>query len=183
VITVVTGFMPAEIPLGHFPESSMKTKCFLASLALCASSTAVASFGSPPGVQEIVAEQHQISRQVEAENGKYSRFTPEALARIAKAQATIRRLLEGAATVEDLNGNQKTELFNAIEQVRSVLAANDQDRLVCERERKTGSTMRVIRCETVAQRARIREDARTWKGDPSVCGQSSDGFDCGGNAR
>ncbi|MEG3191345.1 hypothetical protein [Lysobacter sp. D1-1-M9] len=66
------------------------------------------------------------------------------------------QLQDGGA--EALNGGQRVRLFNIQEQANSILIqAAEDSRLVCRRERKTGSRFKTTHCATVAERREVRE--------------------------
>ncbi len=119
--------------------------------------------------RQILAEQKDIREESEQPLGKYSRFDDAAKARLHRAQDTIFAILSEGKTLEQLRKDQQVDLMNAIEEVKAVLAENEKDKLQCWRERKTGTTMKVTRCETVAQRERLQQESKQWMGDPSVC--------------
>lgn len=156
----------------------MKLHFFMASGLLALPLAAIAAFGTTD-VRQILSEQREIRQQVEQPLGKYSRFNDQAQGRLRRAQDVIFRILAEDKSLEQLNGEQQAKLLTAVEEVKAILANNDKDKLQCWRERKTGSNMKVTMCETVAQRERTREDARTWRGKPSICGTSADGTGCG----
>lgn len=153
----------------------------LATLAL--STIAFNAFANAGKLSAILQQQREIREQSEVATGKYVRFEDTELTRMHRAQDRIFKLLEGVNDIERLAPDKRAELFNALEEVKSVIAQNEDDRQVCQREHKLGSTMKVTVCATVAERRSIREGAREWKGEPSICGFMADGVDCGGNAR
>jgi hypothetical protein len=152
----------------------MAAKLLMGTLLLGVTTMAAANFGTPPNAGEIMREQRAIREQVEGTTGKYSRFKPEAMVRLTRAQETVFRLLDGNQSVDHLDMNQKVELFNALEEVKSVLNDNERDRLICKRERKVGTTIRETRCATVAQREEL-EVGKALQG-PRAC---SEGFGAG----
>ena len=145
-------------------------------LMLCAAFAASANVGR---VGQILQQQREIRAESERATGAYARFGHSALDKMQRAQDRIFKLLDGVDSLEQLDREQQAELFNALEEVKAVLAENDNDRQICQRERKTGSTLRHTRCATVAERARILEDARTWKGEPGLCMPVSGTTSCG----
>lgn len=161
----------------------MKIRLLVGTMLLGLGASVSASFGPPPNPREILREQRAIEAQTEGATGTYSRFKPEARERLTRAQQKVYRLLDGANDVNHLNQTQKVDLFNALQEVQSILEDNEKDRLICKRERKVGTTIRQTRCATVAQREELEKGAREWLG-PKTC---SAGFepnsDCGGNAR
>ena len=70
------------------------------------------------------------------------------------------------------NTFKSTELSNALSQIKATLASDEGSRLVCHRERKTGTNLVTKRCETVAEReARARasqEQLREYAPTPSL---------------
>lgn len=146
---------------------SIKSSVFCLSLLLVPL-LASASF-TTTDTRRILAEQKDIRAESEQPMGKYSRFNDTARARLHRAQDTIFAILSEDKALEQLRKDQQVELMNAIEEVKAVLAENENDKLECWRERKTGTTMKVTRCETVAQRERIMKDAQAWKEKPSNC--------------
>lgn len=119
--------------------------------------------------RRILAEQKDIREESEQPLGKYSRFDDAARARLYRAQDVIFAILSGGKALEQLSKDQQADLVNAVEEVKAVLAENERDKLQCWRERKTGTTMKVTRCETVAQRERLQQESRQWMDDPSIC--------------
>lgn len=142
--------------------------------------TAYASFtasGSDP--RQILREQNDVREEISRPMGKYSRFNESAQARIRRAQEVIFGILGEEKPIESLPKDQQVSLLNAVEEVKAVIANNQADKLQCWRERKTGTTLRTTRCATVAQRERLLQDARAWKGDPSICIPLPSGISCG----
>jgi hypothetical protein len=161
----------------------MAARLLMGVLLLGVTTIATANFGTPPSAGEIVREQRAIREQTEGSTGKYSRFKPEAMARLTQAQEKIFRLLDGNQSVDHLNMNQKVELFNALEEVKAVLNDNEQDRLVCRRERKVGTTIPETRCATVAQRKELEEGGKAFMAPRMCSADVASGTDCGGNMR
>ena len=75
-------------------------------------------------------------------------------------------MLKGVSSLDQLTPYQKTDLSNSLDEIKATLLANEGNRQICHRERKTGSNLIALRCETVADReAHAREsqpaDVRT----------------------
>jgi hypothetical protein len=153
----------------------------LAAMAL--SMIAFSAFANAGKLAAIRQQQREIREQSEVATGKYVRFEEAELARMHRAQDRIFKLLDGVDELERLAPDQRAELFNALEEVKAIIAQNEDDRQICQREHKVGTNRKVIICETMAERRRVREGGHDWKGEPSVCGFLHEGTDCGGNAR
>lgn len=156
-------------------------RVLMSAMLLGVAPAAMASFGTSQDVRQSLREQRQIQEQVEDPLGKYSRFKPEASAKLIAAPDRIFRLLGGANTTDHLGKNEKVELFNALEKVRAIIDDNEEDRLVCTRGHKVGTTIKQTRCATVAQRRHLRDGARAFIEKPGAC-QMGDGSDYCGSA-
>jgi hypothetical protein len=128
-------------------------------------------------IGRILEQQREIRDQTESSTGAYARFGSEALDRMHGAQEQIFELLDGVTTVEQLPPEQQAELFNALEEVKTVISQNEDNKQKCWRERKLGTTMRETRCATMAELRAVKQDSQSWQGSPSVCS----GAGCGGN--
>lgn len=88
----------------------------------------------------------------------YKEITPENQRAVHGALERIARNLAEAGGVEGLSATARVAVFNDQELVNTLLtqAASDS-RLICKREKKTGSRLATAQCMTVAQRNRDRE--------------------------
>ena len=149
----------------------MKASTLPAALLLVVfSASALAAAGR---LAEIRLQQEEIRRQTEDSDGRYVRFDKGELAKLRTAQDTVFALLDGVSEVSELRPSQQVDLFNALETVKAVLAANDADRQLCWREHRLGSHRIETVCATVAERQQIREGGQEWHGEPSICGSAS----------
>lgn len=152
-------------------------------VALALAAAASGAFANAGKLSAILQQQREIRQQSEVATGTYSRFERSELDRMHRAQDRIFKLLDGVSDIDQLEPQRQAELFNAIEEVKSVIANNEDDRQVCSREHKLGTTMKETICATVAERRGIREGGQEWKAEPGVCATRGGGVDCGGNSR
>jgi len=84
--------------------------------------------------------------------GRWAELPTEQQERVRGLLTTITANLKKAASVEDLNPNQKVKVFNAQEEVNAILTGREvRDRMECARIKRTGSRLgHEIRCEVVA---------------------------------
>jgi len=150
----------------------MKASTLAAAFLLVVFSASVPAAGR---LAEIRLQQEEIRRQTEDSDGRYVRFDKGELARLRTAQDTVFALLDGVSELSELRPSQQVDLFNALETVKAVLAANDADRQLCWREQRLGSHRIETVCATVAERQQIREGGQEWRGEPSICGSASAG--------
>lgn len=134
-------------------------------------------------VAMILQQQREIRAESEHSTGAYARFGADTLDRMHSAQDQVFRLLDGKATVAQLRPDEQVGLFNALDEIKAIIADNDRNRQKCWREHKLGSTMKVTRCATLAELEQVRRGAQDWKLEPTICGQRDAMTDCGGNAR
>lgn len=111
-------------------------------------------------VPQILQMQHALRTKLESPSGEYSRFSADQIRKMETAQDKIFRMLDGVSSTDQLNEGQKTELSNALDQVKATLLANEDNRVICHIERKIGTNLTSRRCETVAQRQANADEAR-----------------------
>ena len=113
------------------------------------------------GVQtpaEILQIQRALRERLERPSGEYSRFDDAAIQKMERAQDRVFSMLKGVNSIDQLTPYQKTDLSNALDEIKSTLLANEGNRQICHRERKTGTNLVALRCETMAEReARARD--------------------------
>lgn len=109
-------------------------------------------------VPKILQTQHELRTKLDNPTGEYSKFSADDLNRMRRAQDKIFAMLDGVTALDQLNADQKIALSNELDQVKATLTQNEGNRLVCYRERKTGTNLVAKRCETVQEReARARD--------------------------
>ena len=115
-------------------------------------------------VSEILTVQRGLRDRLERHSGEYARFDNDAVARMERAQDKVFAMLRGVDSLDQLSPNQRTELSNSLDEIKAILLANEGNRQICHRERKTGSNMIQLRCETVAEReAHSRDSAEAMR--------------------
>lgn len=126
-------------------------------MLVTASASAFATDG-PETANGIVQSQRELRSKLDAPSGEYSRFEPADVLRLRQAQDRIFALLGGITSLDQLDDAKKAQLAADLEAVRSIVAANAGNRLVCHREARIGTNITEKRCETVATReARARQ--------------------------
>jgi hypothetical protein len=87
-----------------------------------------------------------------AKAGGYGKLERGSEARLRDARQVIGDLLKDVRDPRELSPDQRVALFNAHETIESVINKQDKSRVVCTRERKTGSRVATTECLTVAER-------------------------------
>jgi hypothetical protein len=131
---------------------------------------------SKASLPQILDQQRGIRLALDA--GTLGSLTPRQVNAIRRAQSEVFALTEGKTSLDALSLDQKIQLENALERINAEmggtrLATEAQD--TCWRERKTGSSTKVTRCATQAERDSLRQDARAYMERPRVCA----GGECG----
>lgn len=106
----------------------------------------------PETVSGILKMQHELRARLEKPSGEYSRFDATAIRKMEAAQDDVFSMLDGVQSLDQLNAEKKTRLSNSLDEIKAVLLANEGSRMICHRERKTGTNLVERRCETMANR-------------------------------
>lgn len=147
-------------------HQSLKTIAFGLCLAMFAGASVAAPEQGGETASGILQLQHALRAKLEKPSGEYSRFDNAAIGKMERAQDKVFGILDGVESLDQLNVFQKTELSNLLDEIKSVLLANEQNRTICHRERKTGTNLLELRCETLADReARAREAGQMLRHD------------------
>jgi len=158
----------------------MRSSPFLAlafgvSLALSAGAACAQAPEQPQTVSGILQFQHALRDKIDKANGEYSRFDEGQLSRMKRAQDNVFRLLSGVNSLDDMSADQKIEVSNALDEVKAILLANEGNRLICYRERKTGTNLLSKRCETYAEREARARDSQQQMMDMNTRAQNEHG--------
>ena len=91
---------------------------------------------------------------------RYAEISDQDKRDVLEALEAMSGLLEGKSGIDELNADQRIELFNRQETVNTLLTGAAEDsRLICKRQTKTGSHRQETKCVTVAQARTDRENA------------------------
>lgn len=140
----------------------------LAALALALPTLALAAPKAPLDLTRdpsaVLAQIGQI-RQDLGDGKTYSEISPGKKDDVLGALTRISGAVENAGG-KSLAPAESVAAFNDQEAVNTILtSAREDSRLVCKRERATGSTMVTSQCMTVAKRRQLQEDSRKNLGD------------------
>jgi hypothetical protein len=139
-------------------------------LGACVCASAFASDGSPPSIDTIREQQGALQAGIEA--GKTDGLTPRQVNIVRKSQKQVFELIDGRKDLADLSIEEKIRLNNALETINAQMKGGrlgQDEQQVCWRERKTGSTTKVTRCGSQAERDFLRQNAREYLEKPRVC--------------
>lgn len=128
-------------------------------LVLCAVAGLSHAKEAPVKLDVEVPISEQIQR-VEAalRSEDYSEISLEDRSRVQQSLSRIKIKLGDNGSVSGLGGADRTQIFNDQEVVNTIMTRGKEDsRMICRRERSTGSNMPQSVCMTVAQRRQARE--------------------------
>ena len=130
---------------------------------VAASATCAAAERFTVQTRDVVAQQQTIRADLEAPSGRYAQMPAAKRQQVLADQDRLLRLLDGTTSTADLPEGRKTEVFNLIESITTALNADDDDdRMVCTREARTGSNFMTRVCRSAAQ-IRLEKDAADSK--------------------
>jgi hypothetical protein len=115
----------------------------------------------PRRTADIVAQQRQIRSEIKAREGRYKDMPSVKRAAILRNQDVLFAVLEGKAGIKELNVEQRTEAFNALQSINAAITDREDERVVCERHKPAGSNRVERVCRSLAQIKADREVART----------------------
>lgn len=132
-------------------------------LALLAMGSANAKSDKKPvamtGDLPVAAQIQKVEGALVSED--YSEISLEDKSRVQQALGRIKLKMEGRTQVSELSPQDRTAVFNDQETINTILGrAHEDSRMVCRRERSTGSNMAQSVCMTVAQRRKAQENGR-----------------------
>ena len=108
----------------------------------------------------IRAQQAEIRTEASARKGPYQRLGDDKLVELRNRQDEVARLLAGnVQRTTDLSEGDQIALFNALESIEGIENQAENQRMICERHKPTGSKRPVTTCRTAAQRKAEREES------------------------
>ncbi len=123
-------------------------------------------------------EQRAAINKALSDGETYSELQPADLRVVQDSLGRISNLLGDAQTIDQMSPDAKVELFNEQEKVNTLLVqAHKDSRMICRREKPTGSHRPTTLCLTVAERRRQREAANDFfRYNPRAEGPNSQSF-------
>ncbi|WP_332708745.1 hypothetical protein, partial [Novilysobacter longmucuonensis] len=101
---------------------------------------------------EIREQQMEIRAEVDANRSPYDDMSQRDRDRLVSRQTDLLQLIEGKATLLDLDETGRTKAINLLEWIRAEIHDAEENRLICKREKRVGTHMKERVCRTVAER-------------------------------
>lgn len=151
------------------PDTAMKRSCLLLILVLWAGAGFASVDSRVLMLDDIRTQQNEIRDGVESRTGRYKDLSASERNELLSKQARMLQTIEGKHSTDELNAQQKTEVFNTLEWIEAVVNNDDEERMVCERRPVLGSTRKERVCKTAAQWRVEREAARNMMDSRGSC--------------
>lgn len=117
-------------------------------------------------VPKIKQEQQELRQKVLAGKGAYKDIDAEVRLDLLDKQETVMRLLEGRKSTSELTPPDQVALVNTLGIIAAIVEKAEDERMVCRREKMTGSNRPETICKTVAQLRQEREEADKFLTSP-----------------
>ena len=141
-------------------------------LAACLSGTCLAGTDKSLDLDSVRTQQAQIRAEVQAGEGRYVDMPVDKRHELLAKQDGLLKLIEGKQTDDQLTQSEQMEAFNTLEWIEATINNAEDERMICKREKPTGSNRMQSVCKTVAQRREERENSERMMNDRNaVCSE------------
>lgn len=139
----------------------MRNKLITLLLILMAvlSAPALANETTNTDAQAILSQQQEIKSEVMSKKGRYRDMGESTREQLFNHQDKVQKLLVGISQTTELGEHDRIALFNSLEAIEAIVNKAEDDRIVCERHKPSGSNRPVTVCKSVAERRADKEHA------------------------
>lgn len=128
-----------------------------------------AAHAAPATAKPLMAQTLDAFKQDEARirkdmqsGGKYGYISSSDKSLVETRLADMQSLLAAHSNASDMPAQDKIALFNAQEEINSILYHNDNDRLVCEHKAKMGTNIATTTCRTYGEMKIEQREAQRY---------------------
>ncbi len=140
----------------------------LACAALLTIAPLAKSADAPTRTADILAQQQTIRADMKAKRDRYANMPRDAQKSVLADQVKLENLLEGKADTSQLAAADQAEVRRLTARIEATINNNQDERLVCTQEARTGSNYVTRVCRTPAEiRARKEADEKLLKNEAS----------------
>lgn len=136
---------------------------------LAASAWTQASDPATQDLDQIVREQRTLQSQVQERRGAYRDMAASDRERLLAAQSELLRLAEGEPSLDAMPQERRERTTFLLQEIRAAVARAEDERLVCRKEKRSGSHLAQTQCRTAAEIRLQRENARKLTERPLQC--------------
>lgn len=119
--------------------------------------------------QAILTQQQSIKSEVMSKKGRYRDMDQGTRQQLFDQQDKVQKLLVGVSRATELGEHDQIALFNSLEAIEAIVNKAEDERMVCERYKPSGSNRPVTVCKTVAERRADKEHAEQALQRNQVC--------------
>ena len=123
----------------------------LACVALLAIVSSVKAVDAPTRSADILAQQQTIRADMKAKRERYANMPRDAQKSVLSDQEKLEKLLEGKTDTSQLASTDQAEVRRLMARIEATVNNNQNERLVCTQEARTGSNYVSRVCRTPAQ--------------------------------
>lgn len=123
----------------------------LACAALLTITPVARSADAPTRTADILAQQQTIRADMKAKRDRYANLPRDAQKSVLSDQEKLEKLLEGKADTSQLPSADQAEVRRLTARIEATISNNQEERLVCTQEARTGSNYVTRVCRTPAQ--------------------------------
>jgi hypothetical protein len=138
-----------------------RIKAGACALVVLAALTTAAQAGSRPNnrVSDIVSQQTQIRAEVKAEKNGWDNIAADKRQELISKQDQLLLLIDGKQTLDELAPADHATAVQTLEWIDALAAKADDERMVCTRERATGTNRITKVCRSAGAMRKQREQA------------------------
>jgi hypothetical protein len=129
-------------------------------------------------IRDIVTQQTQLRAQVTAGKGAFKDMSKAERAALAERQDRVLQMLGGSQSLEEMQPDQRTAVFNDLEWIKAAVSKAEDERKVCEYTRAVGSNRMTSVCMTAKAQRENREATQQGLRNRYSCNLNAD---CKGN--
>ncbi|QOW22667.1 hypothetical protein [Novilysobacter avium] len=113
-------------------------------------------------IEDFSVYEKAIIHQLDNSN-TYEEITPEQRSRALTLMTEIKAIIDRSGSIATLPPLPRVDVFNRQEELNQILAQAEEDsRVICRRERPTGSKLPINKCMTLAERRKTREGGKQY---------------------
>lgn len=116
------------------------------------STPALAGGTANTDAQAILAQQQEIRTEATSKKGRYRDMNDTSRKQLLDHQDRVQKLLINVSDTTQLGEHDQIALFNSLEAIEAIVNKAEDERLVCERLKPSGSNRTQTVCRTVAER-------------------------------
>lgn len=142
-------------------------------LCLVAAHAQAGTEGSTMDAQLILQDQQQLQREISEGTGRAAGLTSRQKNEVRLKQEALFTLLDGRSSVLELSEDKQVRAHNLVEEIKAIVTKAGDEKMVCRRERATGSNRTTTVCRSQKEMQEARDSAQKWLGPNSRMLQDS----------